>query len=189
MGEALEGRITGQQARGLDDPYEGLRRVGSWNGDGTPAKPDDAVEYEVVDYFGEPIRVLADPLSLTLTLEEFMDVAATLEGDADVRAVGAVRAFLRAMVAGEDWNKFWRLVRQHRQDLEAQMGFGKWLVGEMTGHPTEQPSASLDGRLPTEQTSGENVSSRAQRRLEQEGRPDLAAVVAMRREQAGIPSD
>lgn len=167
------------------DPYRDLPRLGSYGGSpvqDTGAAPDE-VTYTVVDYFGEPIRVMDDPLSLTLTLEEFMDVAATLEGEDDVRAIGHVRGFLRAMVAPADWVKFWRLVRQNRQGIEEQMGFGKWLIEEMTGHPTGLQSASSDGLQGTDENSEGDVSSRAQHRLEQQGRPDLAAVVVLRREQ------
>jgi hypothetical protein len=167
------------------DPYRDLPRLGSYGGSPVQdagAAPEE-ITYTVVDYFGEPVRVMDDPLSLTLTLEEFMDVAATLEGDTDVRAIGHVRGFLRAMIAPEDWPKFWRLVRQHRQGVEEQMGFGKWLIEEITGHPTALQSASSDGLQGTDGNSEGDASSRVQARLEQQGRPDLAAVVVLRREQ------
>lgn len=144
----------------------------------------EEADYGVVDYFGHPIRVVLDPLSLELTLEEFMDVASTMEED-DMRAVGTVRTFLRTMIHPDDFAKFWRLVRENRQDIFQQMSFGKWLVVQVSGgHPTAQPSDSSGGRPSTQENSEDDVSQRVQRRLEQSGRPDLAAMVLVRREYA-----
>lgn len=160
---------------------DALPSIGSWDGAGTSA-PQDEAAYGEVAYFGEKIRVALDPLSLELSFEEFMDVASGLEGDTDPRSFGAVRTFLRAIIHPDDFNRFWRLVRVNRQDVLQQMGFGKWLVEEITGHPTEQRSDSAGGPLPTQPNSGDDVSSRVQRRLEGEGRPDLALVVLERRD-------
>jgi hypothetical protein len=74
------------------------------------------------------------------------------------------------------------MVKAHRQDVIKQMEFGKWLVEEITGHPTERPSGSASGRPPTRQNSEGDVSQRVQQRLETAGRPDLALVVLHRRE-------
>lgn len=160
------------------------RRLAGW---GQPP-PGSAVvvpeepELVVVPYFGHDIRVLADPLSLTLVMEEFLDMAAQLEGTEDLRAVGAIRTFLRSMIAPQDFNEFWRLVKTNRQGLEEQMAFGKWLVESLTGHPTDEPSVSSPGPSTTQPRSVGDASSRAKARLEESGRPDLAEAVLLRRD-------
>lgn len=160
-----------------------LPRLGSWGaagGTGDDAPPE--VDYGVVTYYDKEIRVVWDPLSLELTFEEFIDEAAALEGTEDPRAVGAVRRFLRRMIHPDDFTLFWSLVRLHRQDIRRQMEFGKWLMGEVAGYPTEPQSGSPAGLWDREANSGADVSLRAQARLEAEGRPDLALVVVARRE-------
>jgi hypothetical protein len=123
-----------------------------------------------------------DPLSLELSFEEFMDMAASIEGVEDTRAFGAVRAFVRTILHPEDFNTWWRLVRTHRQDITAQMEFAKWVLEQVTGHPTERLSGSVDGQPPTGPNSTGDVSLRVQHRLEDQGRADLALVVLAKRE-------
>ena len=169
-------RAYQQRAQAQERPL-----LGSYQPEPSAAGLEEA-DYGVVDYFGSPIRVVLDPLSLELTLEEFMDIAATMEDD-DLRAVGTVRTFLRTMIHPDDFPKFWRLVREHRQDIFQQMAFGKWLVTQVSGgHPIERPSDSSDGRPSTQANSEGDVSQRVQALLEQSGRPDLASMVLVRRE-------
>lgn len=155
-------------------------KLGSWGQ--AQAEASAPLEYVVVDYFGNDIRVIGDPLSMELTLEEFLDTAAQLEGTEDLRAVGAVRGFLRALIAPDDFAQFWRLVKTHRQGVEAQMAFGKWLVESLANHPTDGPSVSSTGRPVTQLRSEDDASSRAKARLEADGRPDLAEAVLLRQE-------
>lgn len=159
-----------------------LPSLGSFDGEGHAPEPADEAEYGTIAYFGEDIRVALDPLSLELSFEEFMDLASGLEGAEDPRAFGVVRTFLRAIVHPDDFSKFWRLVKANRQDTMKQVEFGKYVVEQVSGHPTEQRSDSARGPLRTPPNSGDDVSSRVQARLEGEGRPDLALVVLHRRE-------
>jgi hypothetical protein len=162
-------------------PYDDLERLGSF-GDGGPQPAEQEATYGVVTYFGKPLRVVTDPLSLELTLEEFLDFASTLDGTEDPRAVGAVRAFLRCIIHPDDFQSYWRLVRERRQDIEKQMAFGKYVIELVTGRPTGLPSDSSDGRQTTTANSEDDLSLRVQRRLEEAGRPDLAEVVLKKRE-------
>jgi hypothetical protein len=155
-------------------------KLGTWG----QAKEDAPapLEYLVVDYFGHDIKVIGDPLSMELVMEEFLDLAAQMEGTEDVRALGAVRQFLRALIAPDDFNEFWRLVKTNRQDVVQQMAFGKWLMESLTDHPTDGPSDSSTGRPVTQLRSEDDASSRAKARLEEAGRPDLAEAILLRRE-------
>jgi hypothetical protein len=163
---------------------DAMRSLGAWGAEQAPPKEADAgVQWAEVDYFGEKFAVLADPLSMEFVLEEFMDMAAQIDlADEDPRAVGVVRQFLRAMIKPSDFARFWTAVKTNRQDVVAQMEFGKWLIGEATGHPTEQPSDSSPGVLLTLPKSEDDSFSRVQRRLESQGRPDLALAVLKHRE-------
>lgn len=149
-------------------------------GFGSPV-PEDEIEsttYAVVDYFGTDIRVMDDGDLLLIDLEEFLAAATTIASD-DASALGLIHTFLKRMIHPEDFPKFWGLVRRHRQGMEQQMAFAKYVMEEMTGHPTPLPSDSSAGRQQTEASSVGDLSSRAQQRLEAAGRPDLGLVVAL----------
>jgi len=137
--------------------------------------------YGSVDYFGVPIRVVADSELLEIDLEEFMAAATQMDAQ-DMQALGAVHHFLRRMVHPDDFRKFWDAVRQNRQGIEQQMEFARYLVEAATGHPTDGPSDSSAGPSATAPSSEDDLSSRAQRNLEGSGRPDLAVAVIQRRE-------
>jgi hypothetical protein len=163
------------------DPFADLERLGGF-GEAGAQPTEQEVTYGVVTYFGRPLRVVTDPLSLELTLEEFLDFASMLDGEEDPRAVGAVRAFMRCIIHPDDFTGYWNLVRQHRQDVTKQMAFGKYVIELVTGRPTGLPSDSSGGRQTTTANSEDDLSLRVQRRLEASGRPDLAEVVLKKRE-------
>lgn len=142
-------------------------------------EPQDT--YALVPYFGVDIRVMDDGDMLLIDLEEFLSAATSIASD-DVAALGLIHSFLKRIIHPDDFRKFWDLVRRHRQGLEAQMAFAKYIVEEMTGHPTPLPSDSSGGRQRTEPSSVGDLSSRVQQRLEDSGRPDLGMVVAMAQE-------
>jgi len=140
-----------------------------------PAEPVED-SYAVVPYFGTDIRVLDDGEVLLIDLEEFLSAASTIEQD-DAAALGLVHSFLRRFVHPDDFRLFWNLVRKNRQNLDQQMSFAKWVVEEMSGHPTPLLSDSSGGQQETGRSSGDDLSSRAIARLEEQGRPDLALAV------------
>lgn len=150
-------------------------------GDAAPESAEPA--YAVVSYFGTDVRVLADDQLLELDLEEFMEEAALMD-DSDPRALGHVRAFLRRLIHPEDFAAFWNVVRERRQDVTAQMAFARHIVEAMTDHPTERQSDSSDGLPSTEPSSVADLSDRVLRRLEDQGRPDLAVAVIQARAHA-----
>lgn len=152
-------------------------------GFGGPAADEETLDttYAVVPYFGVDIRVMDDGDLLLIDLEEFLAAATTISSD-DASALGLIHTFLQRIIHPDDFRKFWGLVRKHRQNMEQQMAFAKYVMEEMTGHPTPLPSASSDGRSATEPSSGGDLSSRAQQRLEDAGRPDLGLVVALAHE-------
>lgn len=147
---------------------------------GTDVEPEGPT-YAVVPYFGTDIRVLDDGDVLLLDLEEFVEQASQIESDG-MAALAMIRVFLRRLVHPDDFATFWKLVRANKQNLDAQMGFAKYVIEEMTGHPTPLPSDSSPGRQDTVANSEDELSLRAQRRLEAAGRPDLAMAVLQARE-------
>ena len=140
-----------------------------------PAEPV-VDSYAVVPYFGTDIRVLDDGEVLLIDLEEFLSVASTIEQE-DAAALGLVHQFLRRFIHPDDFRKFWELVRKNRQNLDQQMSFAKWVVEEMSGHPTPLLSDSSDGQQRTAPSSVGDSSSRVVERLAEQGRPDLALAV------------
>lgn len=154
--------------------------IGGWGQ--TDGAPEVELEYVTVDYFNTRISVLADPLSMELIMEEFLDLAAQIDETDEVRAIGAVRTFLRAMIKPSDFGKFWAAVKANRQDVIKQMEFGRYLIEAVTGHPTERQSGSSPGLPQTPPSSEDALSLRVQEHFEGVGRPDLAEAVLLRRE-------
>lgn len=169
----------------VGDEPEGpeLKRIGAF-GEEEPAAPErNPEDYGIVTYFGTDIRVIIDPLDLELTLQEFIDAAAQLDVDEDdPEVIGVIRKFARAIIHPDDFTKWWRVVRVKRQDMFGQMAFCKYVIETMTERPTGLPSGSSDGRQQTPGSAEPASSSPAMRRLEEQGRPDLASVILARRE-------
>lgn len=150
-------------------------------------KPDTPVEWGKVTYFGKELRVLTDRALLEIDLEAFLDAAIQIDVESDqAQAIGAIRGLFRTLIHPQDFKAFWALVREHRQGIVEQVAFGKYLIEAMAGNPTDEPSGSSDGRTPTQERSEADLSLRAQRRLEESGRPDLAAAVVMARSRASV---
>jgi hypothetical protein len=150
-------------------------------GFGSPPEEPAQDTWAVVPYFGVDIRVLDDGDVLLIDLEAFISEASNISQD-DMAALGLIHSFLKRMIHPDDFRKFWDLVRLHRQDMDAQMSFAKFIIEEMSGHPTPLLSGSSAGQQGTEHSSVGDLSSRAQARLEEQGRPDLASVVLYARE-------
>lgn len=172
-----------EETPGAVDPFAGLPRV---KGFGDLPEVIPARQYMVMPYFDVPVRVVADQNLAEIELVEFLDKATTLD-EADPRAMAIIRTFLRTLVHEDDWDTFWEAVRRYRQGAEDQMAFARYVIETATGHPFEEPSASSPGPSNTEQSSGVDYSlqERVQRRLEDQGRPDLA-LAALQARRAGV---
>ena len=139
------------------------------------------VDYVSVTYFGTPLRVLGSSDDLEIALQEFMEMAMTIDED-DPAATVAVRGLVRAILHPDDFDSYWATVKKHRQGINKQMEFAKAVMESVTGTPIDALSDSSGGQPTTPANSEDDVSYRAQRRLEESGRPDLAYAVLLRRE-------
>ena len=139
------------------------------------------IDYVSVTYFGTPLRVLGSSDDLEIALQEFMEVAVALDEE-DPSSVVAVRTLIRAILHPDDFDSYWATVKRHRQGIQKQMAFAKAVMESVTGNPIDALSDSSGGQPTTPANSEDDVSYRAQRRLEESGRPDLAYAVLLRRE-------
>lgn len=163
------------------DKFAGLTRVtgfGQENANVTPGRT-----WVVMPYFDVEIRVTGDQDLAEIELAEFMDKALAID-ETSPQAMTMARGFLRELVHPEDWEEFWSAVKRHRQGMEAQMAFARYVVEQITGHPTAAVSDSSPGpsNTATSSTVDYSLADRVQSRLESEGRPDLALAVVMAQE-------
>lgn len=132
------------------------------------SEPDD------FDYFGATIRVTPEVNEVDIV--DFMDAARTMEGDG-LLGIAVIKDGLKMLVHGEDFAEFWRLARANRQrveDLSALfLALGRPVVENSTELPTQRPTDSSGGPLPTPTSSTDWPSSAD---YERAGRPDLALV-------------
>lgn len=131
------------------------------------------------DYFGEELRVSPDLTDADLL--DFLEMQSDLAAD-DPKAGPIVKAFLRTVIHADDFDRFWALGKQHRQSVEERSTTAFKLIEAAVKTPTAQPSGSLGGLPKTDGNSTDDSSLRAQRRLEEKGRADLAVAVLQRRE-------
>lgn len=143
---------------------------------GTLRPPADDVTF---DYFGQTLRV--DPDLSDLAMVDFVEQAATLEATDGAAALAAVKGMLRSLVHGEDFDTFWKLARENRQQIEDMSELAQAILVAVTERPTERPSGSSDGQ-PSTVASSTAGSSSPVTRLESQGRPELALVVKQTQE-------
>lgn len=145
---------------------------------GATSHADD--EVLTFDYFGEELKVSPDLTDADLL--DFLELQAELKAD-DPKAGPVVKSFLRTVVHPDDFDRFWALGKQHRQSVDerAEAAF-KLIEAAVKGTPTERSSDSSAGLQRTDSSSTDDSSLRAQRRLEDKGRADLAVAVKQRRD-------
>lgn len=141
------------------------------------------VEELAFDYFEDEIRVHPDASDAVI----FRFMARVGDMDADSPdAVPALMGFMTGLIHPEDWNTFINTAVKERQDVDDLMEVVGGIMEAMAERPTQLPTDSPDGPLPTPASSTQELSSLdIQHRYEQEGRPDLALVVQNVREARG----
>lgn len=147
---------------------------------GELGQPSEASEDVTFGFFGHQMRV--NPTFGELELVDFMDAA----GAVDVNNSASFRLLkdlLRSTVHPDDFDAFWKAAKQHRQGVEDLMKIAYQVIEAVTARPTGQPTDSSDGQPSTAANSTGDSSTRVIRRLEAQGRPDLA-VVAMQAAEA-----
>jgi hypothetical protein len=144
-------------------------------------------------WFGRTIRVR--PELSELSWVDFLDGAANLSRRSTAGML-AIKGFLRRMVVHpDDWESFWGGALEARRTVDDLVEVIHAVIEAATGRPTVLPSDSSSGQQTTQENSeaepssaADIASARARRRLEEEGRPDLAEqhlVAAAARRAAG----
>lgn len=144
---------------------------------GAKSHADD--EVITFDYFGTELR--ANPALTDADLLDFMETNGDLEEN-DPKAAAITKSFIREAIHPDDFDTFWSLAKQHRQSTAERVEAVYKLIEAAVGTPTEQSSDSSGGLQSTASNSTGDSSLRAQHRLENKGRADLAVAVLQRRE-------
>lgn len=114
---------------------------------------------------------------------EMMEFASAAKGGADsdmLSGAAATLDFLRAVVHGDDWERFRKAARDNRAQVKRDlMPIVVAAFVQPTERPTSRPSDSSDGPASTGRKSAGGGSSKVIKRLEKKGRPDLALMVTM----------
>jgi hypothetical protein len=130
------------------------------------------------EFFGESYRF--NPAEdYQWELLEFAD-AATSGADSELLSGAAsVMRLLKAAVHGDDWERFRSSARKNKARVRDHlMPVVLGAYAQPIDRPTGLPSDSSDGQPATAPNSADDSSSRVIARLEEQGRPDLALVVA-----------
>jgi hypothetical protein len=167
----------------------------------TPVEPAAVQFVATVELRGTPFRVRDEGVSL-LALMKFATIGDRAQknpdGVSEMQAMSALYTLLRSCIHEEEWDAF--------EDHANQVGAGieelqRVVADAQQAHakrPTQLPSGSPGGQPPTAPSSAAGSSPPAssirqgdvgvQRRLEAQGRPDLALVVQRAREQSTTSS-
>jgi hypothetical protein len=129
----------------------------------------------VITYYGEKFKV-AESISL-LALGRFAKAAAAGVDSQDMEGLVALHDIMQQCIADEDWPRFEALADKNRDQGDELMKAMQEATELISGRPTKSPSGSSDGPPSTSGSSTGSSSSPVVRRLEQQGRPDLALVV------------
>jgi hypothetical protein len=132
-------------------------------------------------WFGATIRV-GESFS-DLRLIGFLELAQTIDEADELASMKALRDFLHSIVHPEDWEVFWQGCMDNGQGVVDLITLVRRLTEATSDIPSQRRSGSSTGRRKTKGSSKEDSSSRVIRRLEKRGRPDLAVVVEMARDE------
>lgn len=133
-----------------------------------------------IEFFGEEYHI-AEKVGL-MPLMRFAKIAQAGVETNDMDGLAAMYDLLEQCLTEQDWDRFVVAATKHRADGDELMVVVKEAIERMAERPTQRSSDSSDGPPSTSPSSTDDSSSQAIRRLEQQGRPDLANVVQMARE-------
>lgn len=148
---------------------------------GTPRPALDDVTF---GWLGRDFRVHPDLTDLNLF--EFMEHAQAIDETDEPAAMELVTKQLSGLVHPDDYAEFLAHSIAHRQRYQDLMALMKGLIEGTSDRPTPRRSDSASGRRKTKGKSKRNSSAPVEgggpatavvRRLEREGRPDLALTV------------
>jgi hypothetical protein len=141
-----------------------------------------------VEFVGKRFTVREQGVSL-LALMKFATVAKRGKTSDDMEGLAALYSLLHSCIADDEWDAFEDHANEVGADGDALMKVVTDAVTAAAARPTRQPSLSPGGQSRTGTSSAAGSSSRGsstpvrqgdvgvQRRLEEQGRPDLALVV------------
>lgn len=130
-----------------------------------------------IEFGGERFTV-ADKIGL-MPLMRFAKAAQGGVDSNDMAGLAAMYDLLEQCIAPADWRRFEVAADKTRASGEELMAVVKDVMEAMTARPTSLPSDSSDGPTIIGPNSGGGSSLRVVRRLEEQGRPDLALMVEM----------
>jgi hypothetical protein len=136
---------------------------------GTPHQAEVIEEETTFDWFGSTIRLPALAVS-ELELIDLMESTTTVDQDSPA-AIVVIKNMFRQVIHADDFDQFWDLAKSNRQQIADLMQVYQVLLEAATGRPTQQPSDSSPGRLPT---SGNSPTPSTPPGLT--GRPDLQII-------------
>ena len=132
------------------------------------------VEAPTVYFNGQSFEV-TDPGSMPMM--RFARFARTGIDSDDYEGMAAMYDLLKACIAPAAWDRFERVADESKCDGDTLFGVVRDTFAVIAGRPTSRPSDSSDGSPTTGTRSTAGSSSRVIKRLESEGRPDLALLV------------
>jgi hypothetical protein len=136
---------------------------------------------ETFGWFGQTFNV--HPNLSDLTIVEFMEMAVNIDEADELRASQLVLEQLKMLVHPDQWDEFMRLSKANRQNVQDLMELMNKLTTALGKGRGKQPSGSAIGRSRGREKPKRSASGRVIKHLENKGRPDLAAVVAMARDE------
>jgi hypothetical protein len=137
-------------------------------------------------FFGETIR--AHPKAGSAALAEFMANAGEISIEDVARGAKFILDFLRQVIHPEDFDRFWSLAKEKRQDpMKDLMPIAEAIVEAITDFPTEPPAASVPGpgngapkSVVVSSLPDKDAADYALRKFR--GRPDLQELVVKQEE-------
>lgn|SRR5690242_14130582 len=135
----------------------------------------EAVE-DTFDWFEHTLRV--NPSLSELELADFLEIASAVDENNIAQAMALLKDTFRLVVHPDDFEAFWTTAKRERQGAQDLMAVFHAVIESVADRPTDRPSDSSDGPQLTSVTSVDDSSSQVIRRLEMEGRPSIALMVA-----------
>ena len=121
------------------------------------------------DWFGTEIR--CHPEISETALVDYMETLSTIDENS-ATAIVFVKEFLKGCIHPDDFDTYWSLAVQNRQDTEDHMTESKAILEAASKRPTQQSSDSSAGLAPSKAESMASLLEQAM-----PGRPDLQAGV------------
>jgi len=139
---------------------------------------------ETIPFLGEDFHV-AESVG-AMPLMRFAKIAKSGTGTGDMDGLAAIYDLLEQCIHPDDWGRFQAHADKVRASGDQLLDMVREVFTVLAGRPTGRSSDSSDGPLVIEPNSTDDSSSpdtdRVIRRLNDQGRPDLALLVRRREE-------